>query len=79
MASLTWSVANLVPEALAVEASEIAPWHRAAVDNITVGSRLAQSPNDLVARLECPPMRGVRRHPRAVRDASPPRAEGQAG
>jgi len=30
---------------------DIAPWHRAAVDNITVGSRLAQSPNDLVARL----------------------------
>jgi hypothetical protein len=26
-------------------------WYRAAVDQITVGARLAQSPNDLIARL----------------------------
>jgi group II intron reverse transcriptase/maturase len=30
---------------------ELAPWYRAAVDNITVGSRLAQSRNDLITRL----------------------------
>ncbi len=30
---------------------DLAPWHRAAVDTITVGSRLAQSRNDLIARL----------------------------
>ena len=28
-----------------------APWYRSAVDNITVGARLAQSRNDLIARL----------------------------
>lgn len=30
---------------------KIAPWYRAAVDNRTVGSRLAQSRNDLIGRL----------------------------
>jgi len=30
---------------------KVEPWRRAAVDSMTVGSRLAQSPNDLVARL----------------------------